>query len=74
MLLVNDDEMLEHGPDEHAAVVYLAFMCHRLMEVSKEERAAHRLQRLWRRVRSRQTGTILNIAFSSRQRAGGRWD
>lgn len=39
----------ELGPDEKAVVLFAAFLCQRLMEVSREERAAMVMQRLWRR-------------------------
>lgn len=42
-------DILEHGPDEKAVVLFTAFLCQRLMEMSKEERAAMVMQRLWRR-------------------------
>lgn len=41
--------VLAHGVDDEVAVLYSAFLCRRLMEVSQEERAALTIQRLWRR-------------------------
>lgn len=42
----------EQGPDPKVLISYLAFLCARLLEVSKEERAAFRLQQIWKRRRT----------------------
>lgn len=42
----------EQGPDPKVLISYLAFLCARLLDVSKEERAAFRLQQIWKRRRT----------------------
>lgn len=39
----------EHGPDERAVILYAAFLCSRLLECCKDDRAAHIIQQAWRR-------------------------
>ena len=56
----------EQGPDTKVLISYLAFLCARLLDVSKEERAAFRLQQLWKRRRTLLPGQSL------RGRGGGR--
>ena len=47
---------LEHGPDEKAVVVFLSFLCARVLEVSKEDRAAQVIQHFFRQRKSRHPG------------------
>jgi hypothetical protein len=47
---------LEHGPDEKAIVVFLSFLCARVLEVSKEDRAAQVIQHFFRQRKSHQPG------------------
>ncbi|DBB17480.1 TPA: hypothetical protein ACH3X3_014500 [Trebouxia sp. C0006] len=47
---------LEHGPDEKAVVVFLSFLCARVLEVSKEDRAAQVIQHFFRQRKSHQPG------------------
>eukprot|EP00887_Chlorella_sp_A99_P006848 scaffold2.g6848.t1 len=47
--ILASDDWVGQGPDEKAATLFLAFLCQRLLEMSKEERAAMVIQRLWRR-------------------------
>ena len=47
---------LEHGPDEKAIIVFLAFLCARVLEVSKEDRAAELIQHCFRHRKSQQPG------------------
>jgi abnormal spindle-like microcephaly-associated protein len=47
---------LEHGPDEKAVVVFLSFLCARMLEVSKEDRAAQVIQHFFRQRKSHQPG------------------
>ena len=47
---------LEHGPDEKAVVVFLSFLCARVLEVSKEDRAAQVIQHFFRQRKSHHPG------------------
>ena len=47
---------LEHGPDEKAVIIFLAFLCARVLEVSKEDRAAQVIQHTFRHRKSQQPG------------------
>eukprot|EP00210_Caulerpa_lentillifera_P005671 g5423.t1 len=38
----------ESGPEETAVMLYVSFMCARLLQVSKEERAALTIQKMWK--------------------------
>ena len=38
----------EQGPDETAVILYVSHMCARLLQVSREERAALTIQRMWK--------------------------
>ena len=62
-------DILEHGPDEKALVLFTAFLCQRLMEVSREERAAMVMQRLWRRRQAHRPGERWGARGPSRQRS-----
>lgn len=55
-LLSPEDCWNERGPDPKAVILFLAYLCPRLLEVSKEERAAHTIQILWRRRQARKPG------------------
>ena len=48
---------LEHGPDEKAVIVFVAFLCARVLEVSKEDRAAQVIQHFFRQRKTQQPGT-----------------
>ena len=47
---------LEHGPDERAVIIFVAFLCARVLEVSKEDRAAQVIQHFYRHKKSWQPG------------------
>ena len=47
---------LEHGPDEKSVIIFVAFLCARVLEVSKEDRAAQVIQHFFRCKRSWQPG------------------
>lgn len=47
---------LEHGPDERAVVLFVSYLCCRLLEVSKEDRAAQTMQSQFRKRKARQPG------------------
>ena len=47
--MVSATDIAYQGADEKTVALFLAFLCQRLLEVSKEERAAMVMQRLWRR-------------------------
>ncbi|CAD7701025.1 unnamed protein product, partial [Ostreobium quekettii] len=42
------DDFAHHGAEEKAIVLFVAFLCARLLETSKEDRAALVIQRAWR--------------------------
>ena len=42
----------EQGPDLKVLLGYLAYLCARLLDVSREERAAYTLQRIWKQRRT----------------------
>ena len=48
--------LLEHGADERAVVLFVSYMCGRLLDVSREDRAAHTIQSLFRKRKARQPG------------------
>jgi len=54
--LVSATDLADQGPDEKAMLLYTAFLCSRLMEVSTEDRAAGILQAAWRTHRLRVPG------------------
>ena len=56
----------DRGPDEKAVVAYTAFLCARLLEVSREERAAHTVQRAWRLWRATKPGGRNLLGFRLR--------
>jgi hypothetical protein len=43
------EDAAQHGPDGRVALLFLAFLCRRLLEAFAEERAAMVVQRIWRR-------------------------
>ncbi len=45
--MLSSSDFADHGPDEKAVILYVAFLCSRLLESSKEERSAHIIQRAW---------------------------
>ena len=47
---------VEHGPDERAVVLFVSYLCSRLLDVSKEDRAAQVIQSLFRKRRAQQPG------------------
>lgn len=49
---------LDHGPDEKAVIIFLAFLCARVLEVSKEDRAAQVIQHFIRHKRTQQPGQM----------------
>ena len=59
--LVSAADLADQGPDEKAMLLYTAFMCSRLMEVSQEDRAAAMLQGAWRTHRLRAPGAPLPL-------------
>lgn len=54
--MLSSKDFAEHGPDERAVILYVAFLCGRLLECSKDDRAAHILQRAWRQSRANTAG------------------
>lgn len=56
-MLSVEDFSCEHGPDERVVLLYTSFLCARLLDISREERAAHMIQGAWRKHRSHQPGT-----------------
>lgn len=47
---------VKHGPDERAVVLFVAYLCFRVLDVSKEDRAAQTIQSLFRKKRAQQPG------------------
>ena len=47
---------LERGPDESAVIIFVSFLCARVLEVSKEDRAAHVIQHWYRQRRAQRPG------------------
>jgi hypothetical protein len=54
--MLSSKDFAEHGPDERAVILYVAFLCSRLLECSKDDRAAHIIQRAWRQSRANTAG------------------
>ncbi|WIA17340.1 hypothetical protein OEZ85_014203 [Tetradesmus obliquus] len=54
--MLSSKDFAEHGPDERAVILYVAFLCGRLLECSKDDRAAHIIQRAWRQSRANTAG------------------
>ena len=54
--MLSSKDFADHGPDERAVILYVAFLCSRLLEVSKEERAAHTIQCAWQAHKNRAVG------------------
>ena len=55
-MLLSASDLVAQGPDDQAMLLYVAFLCSRLLEVSAEDRAASALQSAWRRQCSRRPG------------------
>ncbi|GBF95503.1 hypothetical protein Rsub_07853 [Raphidocelis subcapitata] len=55
--MLSPSDWAEHGPDERAVMLYSAFLCNRLLECSREDRAAHIIQRAWRDACARKSGS-----------------
>ncbi|KAL4423889.1 hypothetical protein ABPG75_001190 [Micractinium tetrahymenae] len=55
--MVSAEDFAEHGHDEKGCILFTAFLCHRLLEISKEERAAMVIQRHWRNRHQNKPGT-----------------
>ena len=62
--MVSGEDFVAHGPEERAVVLFTAFLCARLVEVSREERAAMVVQRLWRRRQLERPGARLLLRLS----------
>ena len=58
-MLLSASDLVAQGPDEQAMLLYVAFLCSRLLEVSAEDRAASALQTAWRSHCSRRPGNHL---------------
>ena len=58
LLMAEQADFAEHGPDAKATAMYLAHLCSRLLDLSQEDRAAHVMQRLWRQHRHRKPGRL----------------
>lgn len=54
--MLSSKDFAEHGPDERAVILYVAFLCSRLLECSKDDRAAHIIQRAWRLSKAKTAG------------------
>lgn len=54
---------MEHGHDEKGCILFTAFLCQRLLEISKEERAAMVVQRHWRNRQQDKPGTPFAAAW-----------
>jgi hypothetical protein len=54
--MLSPGDWAEHGPDERAVMLYTGFLCSRLLDCSREDRAAHVLQSAWRAARARSAG------------------
>jgi hypothetical protein len=54
--MLSAGDFLEHGLDERAVILYVSFLCSRLLEVSREERAAHTIQEAWRNHKANSIG------------------
>ena len=56
---------LERGPDEKAVIIFVAFLCARVLEVSKEDRAAQVIQHCYRQKKAHQPGLASLHAYSA---------
>jgi hypothetical protein len=54
--MLSAKDFAEHGPDERAVILYVAFLCSRLLECSKDDRAAHIIQTTWRQAKAKTAG------------------
>jgi len=57
--MLSSKDFAEHGPDERAVILYVAFLCSRLLECSKDDRAAHIIQTAWRQTKAKSAGELL---------------
>lgn len=54
--ILSAPNFLERGPDEKAVIIFVAFLCARVLEVSKEDRAAQVIQQWYRQRQAWQPG------------------
>ena len=54
--ILSAPNFLEHGPDEKAVIIFVSFLCARVLEVSKEDRAAQVIQQWYRQRRAWRPG------------------
>ena len=66
LLMAEQADFAEHGPDAKATALYLAHLCSRLLDLSQEDRAALVMQRLWRQHRHKKPGKLPLVTFCSR--------
>jgi hypothetical protein len=59
--MLSAKDFAEHGPDERAVILYVAFLCGRLLECSKDDRAAHIIQTAWRQGKAKTAGERLKL-------------
>ena len=57
--ILSAPNFLEHGPDEKAVIIFVSFLCARVLEVSKEDRAAHVIQHWYRQRKAQRPGLHL---------------
>lgn len=61
--MLSSRDYAEHGPDERAVILYVAFLSSRLLDCSKDDRAAHIIQRAWRQYKSKAAGEICTVLW-----------
>lgn len=54
--ILSAPNFLERGPDEKAVIIFVAFLCARVLEASKEDRAAQVIQHCYRQKKAQQPG------------------
>jgi hypothetical protein len=54
--MLSSKDFAEHGPDERTVILYAAFLCSRLLECSRDDRAAHIIQCAWRQRKASTAG------------------
>jgi len=64
--MLSPGDWAEHGPDERAVMLYTGFLCSRLLNCSREDRAAHVIQSAWREARGQRSGAcfVFGVAVS----------
>lgn len=62
--MLSSRDHAEHGPDERAVILYVAFLCSRLLDCSKDDRAAHIIQRAWRQYKSKAAGVLSAVCLA----------